>query len=108
MSLDAHQHYIYRLTDCWSGEFYVGVRMCRCAPALDKQYMGSGRWPRHVAYDRRPIRKEVLATFDTRALAEEAELLLIDMVVGDRLCRNSIKTASEDIKAPRRTKRGYE
>lgn len=107
MSLDARHHYVYRLSDVETGEFYVGVRQCRCAPDADTQYMGSGRWPRDAAYDRRPIRKEVLATFETRALATEAELLLIDMIVGDLFCRNSVKTASEDVKAPFRTKRGY-
>lgn len=105
---DSGHHYLYRLTDPATGEFYVGVRSCRCAPHEDRRYFGSGRWPQERQWRGQPVQKDVLATFPTRRLAEEAEELLIDMVLLDRLCRNSWTSASAAFKAtnPGRCRRG--
>lgn len=105
---DSGHHYLYRLTDTATGEFYVGVRSCRCAPHEDRRYFGSGRWPQERKWRGQPVQKDVLATFPTRRLAEEAEELLIDMVLLDRLCRNSWTGASAAFKAtnPGRCRRG--
>jgi hypothetical protein len=100
-------HYLYRLTDPATGEFYIGVRSCDCEPDQDGLYQGSGRWPQAKAFHRTALIKQVIATFHDRDLACEAELLLIDLSVSDFRCRNSIKTASPDVKLPRRRKWGY-
>ncbi len=91
-------HYLYRLTNAATGEFYVGVRTCKTTPDADK-YMGSGRWPRSQAFQGVPLVKQVLASFESREAAQEAEGLLIDLVLLDRLCRNSVKSASDTFKA---------
>lgn len=93
------RHYLYRLTDPASGDFYVGVRSCGVDPANDLQYKGSGRWPRHCAYLLVKLRKDILAEFPSRLLAEEAEQLLIDLALQDSRCCNSVKTASAAFKA---------
>lgn len=97
-------HYLYRLTYPPTGEFYIGVRTCYGAPVQDR-YWGSGKWPQHASYKRIPLRKEVLGTFPNRASAQEAEQLLIDMVLRDPLCRNSVVTASAQFKEEHCTRR---
>lgn len=99
-------HYLYRITAPASGDFYVGVRSCECRPS-DDPYMGSGVWAKSARQDGVRTVREVLATFDTRDDAEEAERLLIDMVIADKRCQNSWKSASADVRPSVRRGRSY-
>lgn len=83
-------HYLYRVEDQQTGEYYIGVRSCWCAPEKDVDYKGSGlllrqkirgRWSRY--------RKSILdiAADRDEALAIEA-LLVSDARLQDPLCLN--------------------
>ncbi len=66
-------HYIYRVEEKFTKEFYWGVRSCECDPSEDT-YTGSMiRW--------KPIRenliKTFIKTFETRELAKEAEHIVL-------------------------------
>lgn len=80
-------HYVYRLTNPLTGEFYIGVRSFLGEPDVDS-YKGSGRWPSGAAYHGIELHKEVLAVFDTRNEAEIAEANSIAANIALPLCRN--------------------
>lgn len=63
-------HYVYYSFEEW-GRGYIGVRSCECAPSDDVSYMGS-------FYDQtfKPTQKIILQTFETRAEATQAEIIL--------------------------------
>lgn len=67
-------HYVYRITNPTSSDFYIGVRSCDCLPTQDR-YIGSGNWI--ATQDKRVLVKEVLAEFETREDAEASEILHI-------------------------------
>lgn len=67
-------HYVYRLVDPKTNEFYFGVRTCECDPNED-EYMGSyKRW--HPEDDQR-LEKTILLVFDDRDKAFKCEHKLI-------------------------------
>lgn len=80
-------HYVYRLTNPQTGEFYIGVRSFLGDPAKDS-YRGSGRWPSGAAYRGIELHREVLAQFATRSEAERVEANMIGEAIGLPLCRN--------------------
>lgn len=86
-------HYLYRLTNPATGQFYVGVRTC-VGSAADDDYMGSGRWPLACSKDGIALHKQVVSEHATRELAEASELLLIDASLTDPLCMNGPKTGT--------------
>ena len=91
-------HYVYRIEDVDSGEFYIGLRTCAGEAASDG-YMGSGAWFSERMSDGRALRKSVLQTFDTRQEAAAAERILIAGFLSSALCMNK-RTPAES--APRR------
>lgn len=80
-------HYVYRITDADTAEFYIGVRTCQGDPAQDG-YMGSGAWFNKRLSDGGALRKNVLQTFETREAACQAERQLISEWIQDPLCMN--------------------
>lgn len=80
-------HYVYRLTNPLTGEFYIGVRSFLGEPENDS-YKGSGRWPSGAAFHGIELHKEIVAVFDTRHEAETAEANAIGAAIGLPLCRN--------------------
>ena len=84
------KHYVYRLTDEATGEFYVGVRSCVGDVDADN-YSGSGRWPTGAAFRGNKLRKEVIATFDSRVSAETFEAKAIEEAMQEPLCKNIAK-----------------
>jgi hypothetical protein len=81
-------HYVYRVTDISSGEYYIGCRSCEGKPEHDSAYMGSGTWPLSALREKRPLTKKVIAVFGTREEAEVEERQLIAGAAKDPLCRN--------------------
>jgi hypothetical protein len=79
-------HYVYRVTHRRTGEFYIGCRTALGTADGDHKYVGSGRWPRTIS--RQMLRKEILGTFATKALALKEEYRAIHASLGDALCRN--------------------
>ena len=62
-------HYVYYSFEEW-GSGYIGVRSCDCDPQSDP-YFGSYKCTKFA-----PTEKVIIATFDTRAEAVEAEIAL--------------------------------
>lgn len=78
-------HYVYRLTDARSGEFYIGVRSCSGSAETD-EYWGSGTWAK--ARSKQELRKEILETFADRLAAQTRERELTRAAIHSPLCRN--------------------
>ena len=83
----AQTHYVYRLINPATRQYYIGVRSFIGDPVLDG-YSGSGNWP--VAMKAAGVRldKIVLAVKDSRDEACVAEALAIRDCIGDPLCMN--------------------
>jgi hypothetical protein len=68
-------HYVYKLTEESTGNFYYGSRSCRCKP-MDDVYMGSMiTWKP----DKKLLKKEIIkCNFENRedAITEESKLIL--------------------------------
>lgn len=92
VGLDCGQrHYLYRITNPATGEFYIGVRTCTGDPIADTAYMGTGSWPLAMLRERVALSKVVLESATSRELANLRETELI-MEHGDNpLCRNVVK-----------------
>jgi hypothetical protein len=86
----AECHYVYRLTHRETGEFYVGVRSFLGDPEQDS-YRGSGRWPTGAAYRGEVLDRIIIAAFDSRTEAEQAEAAMIEQSMKDPRCRNIAK-----------------
>lgn len=71
------RHYIYRLEDKTTGEFYWGVRTCRCDPKDDK-YMGSMlRWKPN----KENLIKTTIIEYENRQQAAKAEEIVISFYI---------------------------
>lgn len=86
---DSCHHYVYRITNDATGEFYVGVRSSVVTPEEDP-YLGSGRWPTKMLREKVRLLKTIVAMFSTRSEAETFETQSIQVVSNDPLCRNIV------------------
>jgi group I intron endonuclease len=78
------KHYVYRLTDKVTNEYYYGVRTCYC-PIEEDTYMGSMKvWKPN--YDN--LIKEIVCEFDNRKDATNFEAYLIIKNMKNPLNRN--------------------
>ena len=79
------KHYVYKVTEKLTGEFYIGSRSCKCNTHEDS-YMGSMiTWKPNKAN----LHKEILcSTFDSRHDANLYEIKLITEFITDKLNRN--------------------
>ena len=78
------RHYVYKLTENKTNEFYYGVRTCKCNP-IDDNYMGSmAVWKPN----RDNLVKEILFEFETREKAAEFESKIIEENIKNPLNRN--------------------
>jgi len=80
-------HYVYRVTDDRTGEFYIGVRSCFNDPKADN-YLGNGAWPMAARKSGAPLRKEIIASFSDRKEAEAHQAVVAERSLADPLCRN--------------------
>lgn len=80
-------HYVYRLTNPNTGEFYIGVRSFLGDP-VDDSYRGSGNWPSGALYRGIDLHREIVGIFATRSEAERVEANMIGEAIGLPLCRN--------------------
>jgi len=80
-------HYVYRIEDTATSEFYIGLRTCWGSPERDG-YMGSGAWFRQRVSAGSALRKLILSRHATREDAAEAERAAILEARADDLCRN--------------------
>lgn len=82
---EKNHHYIYKITNAITKEFYIGVRSCLCLPAQDR-YLGSGNWI--ASQNKRQLDKLIIDKYDTRELAEIAEAEQIRLHIDNPLNRN--------------------
>lgn len=66
-------HYVYKLV--YGNQFYIGVRSCKCLPADDTKYRGSGVHPNRPGWWN--ATKEILSTHPSREDAEREESRLL-------------------------------
>lgn len=77
-------HYVYKLLNPFTGEFYFGVRTSKLNPVIDS-YMGSAkRWKPN----KNQLIKSVIKTFDTRNDASLYEIEIIKLYIDNTLNRN--------------------
>jgi hypothetical protein len=80
------KHYVYKIIDTQTKEFYIGSRSCKCE-IKDDLYMGS--YITWKPLDNSRLIKEVIRDdFDSRELAIEYEILLIKDNINNDLNRN--------------------
>ena len=78
------RHYIYRIEEKITGEFYWGVRTCKCNPKEDK-YMGSMKaWKPN----KNNLIKTEIIEYPTREIANKFEILIITEKINNKLNRN--------------------
>jgi len=84
--IEKKYHYVYKLTDKFTGEFYYGSRSCNCIPSDDFKYMGS-----MVTWnpDKTKLIKDIInQNFNSREDAITYESYLIEKNIHDELNRN--------------------
>lgn len=85
---NANFHYLYRLENPETGEYYYGKRSTNFIPHLD-DYSGSGEWCRVMREGNTFIHKKVLQVFSTAREALDAESSIFrSLRTDDGLCRN--------------------
>lgn len=97
-------NYTYKITNIITNEFYVGVRSCDCEIEDDK-YMGSSSiWTKlYVKEHKKDLKKEILETFETRKLANKAEVVLLKSVKDNPLCINKYFDYTPDMTGTKQT-----
>lgn len=88
--------YLYRITNKFTGEYYIGIRSCNGNPE-DDSYMGSGiRITASIEkYGRDNFQKEILKVCESREDASQAEAEMVNEDrLKDPLCLN-LKTGGE-------------
>ena len=78
------KHYVYKLTETKTNEFYYGVRTCDCSP-IDDSYMGS-----MIAWkpNKDNLIKEIVSEFESREEAVKFESMVIENNIKNPLNRN--------------------
>jgi len=77
-------HYTYKVTLPETGEYYIGVRSCKCLPEEDTYKGSMCSWK----VDKSKLVKEIYTTFKSRELANEWERLAIETCIDEPLNRN--------------------
>ena len=81
-------HYVYKITNAATGEFYIGARSCVGA-VLDDDYMGSGNWVKEARSSGAALSKTIIEQVASREALGQAELLHVKEVYGQALCKNA-------------------
>lgn len=81
-------HYLYKMENPETGEYYIGSRSSNIHPHMD-EYYGSGDWPRQMIIDGCFLHKEIIEIFPTVEECRAAENKFFrSMSVDDGLCKN--------------------
>jgi hypothetical protein len=89
----AECHYVYRLDEPNTGEFYIGLRSCLGDPR-DDDYMGSGKWPFLMQKAGISLTKTIIREFPSREEAAAEEVRLIQEKSKDSRLRNCLRKES--------------
>ena len=87
--LEKKNHYLYKIINTKTNEYYVGVRSCDCNIELDP-YMGSSqKWnKKYIKENKNILKKEILNILDSREIADIEEVNLLKSCEKDTLCIN--------------------
>lgn len=80
-------HYVYRVWNPATGEYYIGKRSFNGDPEQDT-YRGSGKWTRECEAKKIMLLRSVTEVFETSEEALAAEVRLFRAADGDALCKN--------------------
>lgn len=82
-------HYIYKIENTNTTQFYIGVRSCKCEIEEDP-YMGSSSlWNKEYKQDNKEfLVKYILDVLDTRVLANQQEVNILKQYEKDIFCIN--------------------
>jgi predicted transcriptional regulator len=81
-------HYLYRVENPDTGEYYVGTRSTNMLPHMD-EYFGSGDWCREMKEKGVFLHKEIVKVFGTSEECKAAESKVFkSLQEDDGLCRN--------------------
>jgi hypothetical protein len=81
-------HYVYKIENPETGEYYIGTRSTNLLPHID-EYCGSGDWPREMRASGTFTTKEVVQVFATAEECKNYESRFFrSMDWDDGLCRN--------------------
>jgi hypothetical protein len=80
-------HYVYRVWNPVTGEYYLGKRSFNGDPEQDT-YRGSGKWTRECDAKGIVLLRSVIEAFETNEEALAAEVRLFREADGDPLCKN--------------------
>lgn len=82
-------HYVYKIINTITNEYYIGVRSCKCNIEEDK-YMGSSTiWTKtYIKEHILELKKEIIKTFDSRKDARDYEVYILKSCKLDNLCIN--------------------
>tara|TARA_R110000764_G_scaffold52721_2_gene114654 strand:+ start:50 stop:751 length:702 start_codon:yes stop_codon:yes gene_type:complete len=86
-------HYVYKITRKSTGRFYIGIRMCKCAPLDDAGYWGSGTRVRAIVakHGTDELEKQILVQVHSRKEAMQIEAALVGPgQVNDPACLNLV------------------
>lgn len=97
-------HYNYKIINVKTNEFYVGVRSCKCLIEEDK-YMGSSSvWTKlYIQEHKEDLKKEIIATFETRKQANDGEVKLLKLYKKNPLCVNCYFDYTPDLTGTKQT-----
>lgn len=97
-------HYNYKITNIKTGEFYIGVRSCKC-PIEEDLYMGSSStWNKaYIKEHKQDLVKEILETFETRKLANGGEVRRLKRVQNNPKCINQYFNYTPDVTGTKQT-----
>ena len=97
-------NYNYKITNTKTGEFYIGVRSCDCEIELDS-YMGSSSvWTKlYIKENKDFLKKEIVATFNTRKEANKGEVILLQKYKDNPLCINCYFDYTPDVTGTKQT-----
>lgn len=97
-------NYTYKITNIKTNEFYVGVRSCDCEIKEDK-YMGSSSvWTKiYIKEHKKELKKEIIEIFESRKLANIAEVKLLKSVEHNPLCINKYFDYTPDMTGIKQT-----
>ena len=83
------KHYIYKILNLETDEFYIGVRSCRCEIEHDP-YMGSSQfWDKtYIKLNKSILKKEILEVLESREIANIREIANLKKFENNPLCVN--------------------
>lgn len=93
-----NNHYVYKITNIITHEFYIGVRSCYCNIDEDS-YMGSSSiWTKlYIKEHKDDLVKEILEVYSSRKLANDGEVFYLKKYQDNSLCINKYFDYTSDM-----------